>query len=233
MPNFDILKTFEPSDSYRAKSIIDLFTIDKKNLSERFVGNIDLDRKDWNIGLIVGRSGSGKTTIARQCFGDWLVGDMEYIAPSVIDDMPEKYTANQIASVFTSVGFASPPSWLKPYSVLSNGEKMRVNLARAILEKGDRFAFDEFTSVVDRKIAKTGSAAIAKAIRKRGGRFVAITCHHDVMEWLEPDWVYDADEQRFFFAMENGKGQKLKSIFTRLKESGDISYGGHLQSIII
>jgi hypothetical protein len=53
--------------------------------------------------------------------------------------------------------------------------------------------FDEFTSVVDRTVAKVCSAAISKGIR-RGSipcRFVAVTCHYDVAAWLEPDWVVD------------------------------------------
>ena len=53
--------------------------------------------------------------------------------------------------------------------------------------------FDEFTSVVDRNVARACSAAIAKGIR-RGSipcRFVAVTCHYDVAEWLEADWVLD------------------------------------------
>ena len=53
--------------------------------------------------------------------------------------------------------------------------------------------FDEFTSVVDRNVAKVCSAAIAKGIR-RGHipcRFVAVTCHYDVADWLEPDWIVD------------------------------------------
>ena len=42
-------------------------------------------------------------------------------------------------------------------------------------------------------MAKVCSAAIAKGIR-RGHlpcRFVAVTCHYDVAEWLEPDWMLD------------------------------------------
>ena len=42
-------------------------------------------------------------------------------------------------------------------------------------------------------MAKVCSAAIAKGIR-RGSipcRFVAVTCHYDVADWLEPDWVVD------------------------------------------
>ncbi|MGA2257759.1 MAG: GNAT family N-acetyltransferase, partial [Thermoguttaceae bacterium] len=49
----------------------------------------------------------------------------------------------------------------------------------------------EFTSVVDRTVARIGSAAAAKAIRRLGRRFVAISCHYDIAQWLEPDWVLD------------------------------------------
>jgi GNAT superfamily N-acetyltransferase len=64
-------------------------------------------------------------------------------------------------------------------------------------------AFDEFTSVVDRTVAKIGSAAIAKGIRAGGApfgsgcRFVAVTCHYDVTEWLAPDWVLDMGTKTF------------------------------------
>ena len=233
MPNFDILKTYDASASFRAKSIVDLFTIEPGNLAERFKGEITIEGVDWNVGLIVGGSGTGKSTIARECFGGWLIEGMDYSAASVIDDMPDALTAREVAAVFTSVGFASPPSWLKPYWVLSNGEKMRVDLARAIMERGDRFAFDEFTSVVDRRVAQTGSAAIAKAVRKRGGQFIAVTCHHDVAEWLEPYWIYDTDQQRFFFAQGNGSGLKSGSMFLKLKASGGIKSGNALPSITI
>jgi GNAT superfamily N-acetyltransferase len=105
--------------------------------------------------------------------------------------------------LLTAVGFGSPPAWVRPYAVLSRGEQFRCDLARAlaaVYEAPDErspalplVAFDEFTSVVDRTVARLGSAAVAKAIR--GGRvacrFVAVTCHYDVAEWLEPDWVVD------------------------------------------
>ncbi|MEQ8839036.1 MAG: GNAT family N-acetyltransferase, partial [Lacipirellulaceae bacterium] len=103
--------------------------------------------------------------------------------------------------LFTAVGFSSPPSWVKPYAVLSNGEQFRCDLARALGSgesgrgrgrPGSLVVFDEFTSVVDRNVAKACSTAIAKGVR-RGSlpRFVAVTCHYDVAEWLEADWVLD------------------------------------------
>ena len=53
--------------------------------------------------------------------------------------------------------------------------------------------FDEFTSVVDRNVAKVCSAAIAKGIRRAHlpCRFVAVSCHYDVAAWLEPEWILD------------------------------------------
>lgn len=57
---------------------------------------------------------------------------------------------------------------------------------------------DEFTSVIDRQIAKVGAAAFAKMWRRGSGQIVLLSCHHDIIEWLQPDWVYNTDEARFY-----------------------------------
>lgn len=84
------------------------------------------------------------------------------------------------------------PAWLRPYHVLSNGEKFRAGLARIICEKPQRVVIDEFTSVIDRQIAKIGAQAFAKSWRRNNsGQVVLLSCHYDIIEWLQPDWVYD------------------------------------------
>jgi hypothetical protein len=93
-----------------------------------------------------------------------------------------------VVGLLSSVGFSSPPSWLKPYRVLSNGEQFRVHLARTLAEQPDLAVIDEFTSVVDRTVAQIGSAALAKAVRAGGRRLIAVACHYDIEEWLQPDW---------------------------------------------
>jgi hypothetical protein len=55
---------------------------------------------------------------------------------------------------------------------------------------------DEYTSVVDRTVAQIGSAALAKTIRSKRLRFIAVTCHEDVEPWLNPDWVYRPAEAK-------------------------------------
>lgn len=153
----------------------------------------------WNIGLIVGSSGSGKTTVANELFGDYIVDNFDWsYDKSILDDFPQSMGIKEISDVLSSVGFSSPPSWLRPYRVLSNGEKFRVNMARALSEKSEMIVVDEFTSVVDRTVAKVGSFAIQKAIRRTEKKFIAVSCHYDILDWLEPDWVYQPETNEFY-----------------------------------
>lgn len=194
MQNFDIIKIINPNKSFRTDKVIDMFDIHLDKYVEHFKGNINTDN-DWNIGLIVGRSGTGKTTIAKQLFG--IYDDFKFGNKAIIDEMPENVSIDEIIKIFSQVGFSSPPSWLKQYDVLSQGEKMRVNLAKAILSDKQTIVFDEFTSVVDRDVAKVISIVINKLFNKNSKKFIAISCHNDIVEWLQPDWIFNTDEMKF------------------------------------
>lgn len=196
MPNFDIVRKNSPTQSFRVKYVMGTYDLQSCNIEERFIGSIELP-EEWNVGLIVGKSGTGKSTIAQELFGDKIVSKMQYTHDNILDDMPRNVSMADVCLALNSVGFSSPPSWLKPYQVLSNGEKMRCDIARAMLENDDMFVFDEFTSVVDRNVAKIGSFALQKAIRKNGKKFIAVTCHYDVEDWLMPDWVFCTDDMTF------------------------------------
>jgi len=175
----------------------------------RFAVELPGDDEAWEVGLIVGPSGSGKSTVASQFYGEQLYRGAAWPDDRAVIDCFGELPVRQVVELFTAVGFSSPPSWVKPHRVLSCGERFRCDLARALSISSDVsrdpvgersagasrliVAFDEFTSVVDRNVARACSLAIAKGIR-RGSiacRFVAVTCHYDVAEWLEADWVLD------------------------------------------
>lgn len=219
MPCFDIVKNLELDKSFRVASVMSGFDLKLEHANEHFTGEIELPEK-WNIGLIVGNSGAGKSTIAREVFGEEAFCNFQYSAKSVIDDMPKSCDVEQISKMFYSVGFGSVPSWIKPYSVLSTGEKMRVDLARALLEK-DFLVFDEFTSVVDRRTAQTACMAINKAIKRTDKKFVAVSCHKDVAEYLQPDWIFDTGQMKTFFqqALEENSGLTSEKSLWGLGES--------------
>ncbi|MGE0609962.1 MAG: GNAT family N-acetyltransferase [Pirellulales bacterium] len=203
MPTISIDLQCPLYDSFRVRQVAGLFDVPlaEKSRQQFRVEVPELD-EPWKIGLIIGPSGSGKTSLAQAWLGPRLRPRPHWPADrSVIDsfgDMPIK----RLAGLLTAVGFSSPPSWIKPFQVLSTGEQFRCDLARMAADSiQDRaspsenapWVCDEFTSSLDRRAARLGSAAVAKAIR--GGllppRLVAVTCHRDVARWLRPDWVID------------------------------------------
>jgi len=142
--------------------------------------------KKFKLGVIVGSSGSGKSTLLKH-FGseEQPIWDPN---KSVIShfESPED-GINKLSSV----GFNTIPSWYKPYHVLSNGEKFRADLARKIKSSA---VIDEYTSVVDRNVAKAASVALSRYIKNNDVENVVLsTCHHDIVDWLEPDWVLNTD----------------------------------------
>jgi ABC-type ATPase with predicted acetyltransferase domain len=227
VPSFDIVKTWSRPESFRAQSVIGSFTLNDVKMEKQFTGSIPIEGEKWQIGVIVGRSGTGKTSIAKQLFPKECIRGFEYKSATVLDDFPENLPVSEITSALCNVGFASPPDWLKAYEHLSQGEKMRVDIARALCLNQQLIVFDEFTSVVDREIAKVSAYAIAKAVRRTGKQFVAVTCHYDVLDWLEPDWVFCTDDMSFSKKKLGGRKLKFQS------NSALITFGDSLGTITI
>lgn len=198
MPSAKFVVQSETGKSFRTNKVKSMFDCDMDIVKKEYDVDIPIENSKWNVGLIVGASGTGKTTIAKTLFEDFLLFDgFEWEGKSIVDDFPDDLSAKEITEILSKVGFASPPDWLKPFHVLSNGQKMRAELARLILEADKPFIYDEFTSVVDRQVACIGSAAIQKFVRKTDKQFVAVSCHYDIAEWLEPDWIYDVNKMEF------------------------------------
>lgn len=185
--------------SPRVKQVEGIFDVPPAKRSQvAWDVSLPLEEKPWQVGLICGPSGCGKSTIARQLWPEQLVHAYDWPADrSILDGFAAGLPIKSIVTSLSSVGFSSPASWLRPYHVLSNGEQFRVTMARCLAEPAPIAVVDEFTSVVDRTVAKIGSAAIAKAVRRSDKQFVAVTCHMDVEDWLQPDWVYYPAERRF------------------------------------
>ncbi len=186
------------STSARAQQLSGVFDVPFGERTSHFdwTGDVPIEAEPWTIGLLLGPSGSGKSSLLRHLFGDPT--PMAWSEKSVIDDFPDTARLDEITSACQAVGFNTIPAWMRPYAVLSTGEKFRVEMARRFVEGGDLIVVDEFTSTVDRQVATITCHAVQKYIRRSPNRrFVAASCHFDVVDWLQPDWIIEPATMTF------------------------------------
>lgn len=191
-------KSIEPSKAYASERTRGLYNVDVEDGSSfRLDAELPVEASDWQVGVVVGPSGSGKTSIAQALnehgWSEWRPS-FEYDGDSkpIIEVLTEGGTYAKATASLAAVGLGSVPSWLRPYHVLSNGEQFRASLADLLLADDAKVYIDEFTSVLDRQVAKVGAGAFAKAWRRQEGRqAILITPHYDILDWVQPDWYLD------------------------------------------
>ncbi|MCX7010569.1 MAG: ABC transporter ATP-binding protein [Kiritimatiellaeota bacterium] len=201
MNTITISKSVPVFPGYRSARVRSLFNV-TAGQGSTFTARCELplDEDNWQIGLVVGPSGSGKSSIGNECWGGRALhrGFAWSRARPIIEEIAPGRPFNDAVGALSAVGLGSAPAWLRPFHVLSTGEKFRAELARLLLAEKPRLIVDEFSSVVDRQIARIGAAAFAKAWRRTAGRqVILLSCHRDIVEWIGPDWLLDTEDYSF------------------------------------
>lgn len=198
MQTYELVLESNASENFYSQKACDSMDIDaSKKLKHEFKITGDFFN-DFNIGLIFGASGSGKTTIAKKIFNKEIKSLINENIP-IIEQFPESFTYDDRSSFLNSVGLSQVVCWIRPVNTLSNGQKFRAEIAiQCAFAKDEIVVIDEWTSVVDRTVAKAMSSSIQKFARKMNKKIVLISCHEDVEDWLLPDWKVDCNEQNYF-----------------------------------
>lgn len=149
----------------------------------------------WNIGIICGNSGSGKSTILQHMKNYVnIIPSYDFEKP-IISQFPN-LSEEETCELLSSVGLSSVPVWLHKPNELSNGERARLDICWLLANVKNQTIFcDEFTSVVNRQCAKSLSFALQRYIRKNNLQIILASCHFDIIEWLNPDWVFNLNKQ--------------------------------------
>lgn len=179
--------------SYRAARVKSLFNCET-GANFDITADLPSDDDGWTVGVVVGPSGSGKTSIGRLFWPGVQIYDHTAGWPRdapIVDAIALDGDFNAVTGALSAVGLGDVPAWLRPFHALSNGEQFRAGMARLVAEAPSRVVVDEFTSVVDRQIAKIGAAAFSKAWKRTKKQCLLLSCHYDILEWVEPDWVFD------------------------------------------
>lgn len=189
-----ILKTQAPVDEY-TQYVSDYYDVkfDGEVKTEIPDFNVaELEGLAWNIGCIVGDSGSGKSTILNK-IGKVFVPQYE-AGKSVVSQF-SNHTPSEAVDILQSVGLSSIPTYFHKPSELSFGERHRLDVAMALASGVDIIMVDEFTSVVNRACAKSLSYALQRYVRNNGLKVIVASCHFDIIEWLMPNWVFNLSKR--------------------------------------
>lgn len=156
----------------------------------------ELNTFDWNIGLICGESGSGKSTVLSNRFGTPVTPVYDNEKP-VMCQFPN-LEPEEVTLLLESVGLASVPVWLRKPNNLSVGEKARLDLAWLLVNipKDQIITIDEFTSTINRETAKSLAFCLQRFVRENNRKVVISTCHFDMIEFLQPDWIYNLNKRK-------------------------------------
>lgn len=181
---------------------------------------------DFQILVITGASGSGKSTLLKEFNSNYSFSKNNYDNTKAI---VSNFSSPQEASFkLSAVGLNSMPVWCRPRNVLSIGEGFRADVA---LNLESYTIFDEFTSTIDRNVAKSTCNGLQRYIRDNGlTNMVFCSCHKDYIPFLKPDIVIDLDEEKVFDCRGECLGETLLSKCTSQQTK---TFGEFLGSIII
>ena len=192
--------------------------VEKKSIHHLKIDNIDIP-KEWSIGLVYGNSGSGKTTMIKHLFGDNVFDVKLDEEKPIINQLPENLTYEECATLLNGIGLNSVPCWIRPVKTLSNGQKARAEAVYLMTKLKDIVFIDEWTSVVDRTVAKAMSLCLYKYAKRNNKKIVLCSCHIDILEWLNPDWMIDCNKQKFMLPQtEDFFFSKRENIEFEIKE---------------
>lgn len=156
--------------------------------------NLPLEVKQGDVVYITGQSGSGKSLLLRE-----LRDQMRAEGKKVVDldqvtldmDLPlisqiGKNT-NDAIRILGIAGLNDAYLFVRKPGELSDGQRYRFRLAKAIETGAEVWVADEFMAVLDRTAAKVIAYSVQKTARRAGATVIVATTHGDMVKDLGPD----------------------------------------------
>jgi uncharacterized protein len=155
--------------------------------------NLELQVPRGSVVYITGQSGSGKSLLLKdlsrqiQDRGQRVV-NLDQIeldnSRTLVDQLGKDL--NDALRILSLAGLNDAYLFIRRPNELSDGQRYRFRLAKAIETDADVWVADEFMAVLDRTAAKVIAYSVQKTARRAGKTLIVATTHTDMVPDLAP-----------------------------------------------
>lgn len=156
--------------------------------------NLELEVKQGDVVYITGQSGSGKSLLLKDLDRQMRERGKKVVNLDQIELDNTKPLIDQIGRdtndairLLGSAGINDAYLFVRKPSELSDGQRYRFRLAKAIETEAGVWVADEFLAVLDRVAAKVIAYSLQKTARRAGATVIVATTHTDMVPDLGPD----------------------------------------------
>lgn len=179
--------------SDRVLEIAEAFGIGLEDSEFVVFDKLDLQVKDGDVVYITGQSGGGKSVLLRELARQMAergktVANLDQVTfdeRPLIDQIGKD--TNDAVRLLAMAGISDAYLYVRRPSELSDGQRYRFRLAKAIEQGAKVWTADEFMAILDRTAAKVIAFSMQKAARRAGATLMVATTHTDLVEDLAPD----------------------------------------------
>ncbi len=167
--------------------------------SRTIAEGLRLDFSPGTITLIAGPSGSGKSllleSISRRFPTARTVNRIAFpLDVAVVDAVAPTRPVSEALAVLTACGMGEPGLWIRRFDQLSDGERFRARLARAVSLHGRDggsapLLCDEFGALLHRRAAQAIAFNLRKMVTRQRLCLAVATSRDDIERDLRPDRV--------------------------------------------
>jgi hypothetical protein len=178
--------------SPRVLEIAEAFGIGLEERDFVVFDNLELEVRRGDVVYITGQSGGGKSVLLRELAAQMgaeglCVVNLDAIAftdEPLIDQIGKD--TNDAIRLLGIAGISDAYLYVRKPHELSDGQRYRLRLAKAIETGADVWVADEFLAVLDRTAAKVIAYSLQKAARRAGVTLMVATTHTDMVDDLYP-----------------------------------------------
>lgn len=178
----------------RVLEIAEAFGIGLEDKEFVIFDDLELEVKPGDIVYITGQSGSGKSLLLRELAEQMAARGMDVVNLDHIQLDNSRPLIDQLGRdtgdalrLLSIAGLNDAFLYVRRPNELSDGQRYRFRLAKAIESKADVWVVDEFMAILDRVAARVIAFSIQKTARKVGTTVIVATTHTDMVQDLHPD----------------------------------------------